>query len=253
MDAVLKAQDYSSEATPAGPRLVEPMCSRRYVGPRGKAVRQTAQPASPDPQTAPTSSERTRAAVTPWALAGTILSDFVSYQRDAWERSILFFDVLRQRADNMLAHELAGKPPLLDFDYQTVLDARSFRRPANYVLLRIARYADKCLEDCLDPTKPPVIIVDPRAGHGPSIGGFKGESEVGVALHEGHPVYFIAFFPEPCPGQTIDDVLHALRRFVEQVRILHAGKAPILYGNCQAGWAIALLGADCQGLAACRT
>ena len=29
---------------------------------------------------------------------------------------------------------------------------------------------------------------------------------------------------------------------------LHGGKAPILYGNCQAGWAIALLAADCQGL-----
>ena len=29
---------------------------------------------------------------------------------------------------------------------------------------------------------------------------------------------------------------------------VHADKAPILYGNCQAGWAISLLAADCQGL-----
>ena len=55
---------------------------------------------------------------------------------------------------------------------------------------------DACLEDCLDSAKPPVIIVDPRAGHGPGIGGFKRESEVGIALHQGHPVYFVIFYPK---------------------------------------------------------
>lgn len=179
---------------------------------------------------------------------GKILSDLIAYQRDVWERSILFLDTLRRRGDNMLAHERAGKPPLLDFDYELILDARRFERPANYALLRITRYADVCLEDCLDATKPPVIIVDPRAGHGPGIGGFKRESEVGLALHEGHPVYFVMFFPEPCLGQTLADVLHALRAFVKEVSRLHEGRAPILYGNCQAGWAITLLSADCQGL-----
>ena len=98
------------------------------------------------------------------------LNDLFAYQRDLWERTILFWDTLRQRADNMLAHERAGKPPLLDFDYEMMLDARRFERPTNYALLRITRYADKCLKDCLDPAKPPVIIVDPRAGHGPGIG-----------------------------------------------------------------------------------
>jgi hypothetical protein len=180
----------------------------------------------------------------PWALP----QDLFAYQRDFWERSILLWDTLRQRADNMLAHERAGKPPLLDFDYELILDARRFERPANYALVRITRYADKCLEDCLDPTKPPVIIVDPRAGHGPGIGGFKRDSEVGIALHEGHPVYFVIFFPEPYPGQTLADVLHALRRFVEDVSNRHESRPPILYGNCQAGWAITILAADCEGL-----
>ena len=45
------------------------------------------------------------------------------------------------------------------------------------------------------------MIVDPRAGHGPGIGGFKEDSEVGVALSAGHPVYFVIFFPDPCPGR----------------------------------------------------
>jgi hypothetical protein len=176
-------------------------------------------------------------------------ADVLAYQRDLWERAVLFLDALRRRGDNMLAHDRAGKPPVLDFDHELIADARRFKHPANYALLRITRFADDCLDDCLNPDKPPVIVVDPRAGHGPGIGGFKHDSEVGVALHEGHPVYFVMFFPEPCPGQTLADVLHALRRFVEDVAERHGGKPPILYGNCQAGWAVTLLAADCRGLA----
>ncbi|CAZ89706.1 putative alpha/beta-Hydrolase [Thiomonas arsenitoxydans] len=194
-----------------------------------------ATPAAPEPNPAPP------------AAAGFLPLD---YARDVVERSILFWDTLRQRADDLIAHERAGKPPLLDFDYETLLDARRFERPANYALLRITRIGeDRCEECCTDASKPPVMIVDPRAGHGPGIGGFKRDSEVGMAMREGHPVYFVVFFPEPCPDQTLADVLHALRRFVEVVAERHPGTRPVLYGNCQAGWAIALLSADCQGLA----
>lgn len=176
-------------------------------------------------------------------------SEFLAYQRDVWERSILFLDALRQRADDLLAHERAGKPPLLDFDYELILDARRFDKPVNYALLQITRIGEDCLDDCLDPEKPPVVIIDPRAGHGPGIGGFKRESEVGVALRAGHPVYFIVFYPEPCGGQTLEDVLHALRRFVADVKKRHPRTAPVLYGNCQAGWAVAILAAHCGGFA----
>lgn len=168
---------------------------------------------------------------------------------DVWQRGILFLDTLRERADNMLDHEQAGLPPLLDFEYETVLDARGFEPPANYALLRITAVGDACLEDCLDEAKPPVLILDPRAGHGPGIGGFKRDSEVGIAMHAGHPVYFVSFYPEPCPGQTLSDVLHALQRFVEYAGKQHGGKPPVLYGNCQAGWAAILLAAGCAGLA----
>ncbi|MFG1244577.1 DUF3141 domain-containing protein, partial [Xanthobacter sp. V3C-4] len=180
---------------------------------------------------------------------GTFARDFLSYGRDVAERWILFWDTLRQRADNMLAHERAGKPALLDFDYEVLLDARRLERPANYALLRVTRVGDECLEDCLDAAKPPVVILDPRAGHGPGIGGFKQDSEVGIALHQGHPVYFVTFYPEPAAGQTLADVLHVLRRFVEEVSWRHSGAAPVLYGNCQAGWAVTLLAANCAGLA----
>jgi Protein of unknown function (DUF3141) len=43
----------------------------------------------------------------------------------------------------------------------------------------------------VDPTRRPYVIIDPRAGHGPGIGGFKDDSQVGVALAAGHPVYFV--------------------------------------------------------------
>ena len=182
------------------------------------------------------------------ALPGKSPFDAWTYGLDVCQRSVLFWDVLRQRANNMLEHERAGLPPLLDFKCEAILDARRFEHPANYALLRITEVGEDCWDDCVDPNKPPVVVVDPRAGHGPGIGGFKHDSEVGMALHEGHPVYFVIFFPEPAPGQTLGDVHHALRRFVEEVVKRHEGKRPILYGNCQAGWAVTLLSADCEGL-----
>jgi hypothetical protein len=171
--------------------------------------------------------------------------DILNYQRGVFERSILFFDTLRKRANAMLEHERAGLPALLNFTSETVLDARQFDPPANYALLRITQAGNACWDDCVDPKKPPVIVIDPRAGHGPGIGGFKRDSEVGIALHVGHPVYFVIFFADPCPHQTLADVLAALRRFVEHVAQLHPGKPPILYGNCQAGWAATLVAAHC--------
>ncbi len=182
------------------------------------------------------------------SAATDMAQECVAYPRDFMERSILFFDTLRQRANNMLEHERAGLPPLLDFKYETLLDARRFKVPVNYALLRITEIGGDCSSDCVDMEKVPVIVFDPRAGHGPGIGGFKRDSEVGMAMREGHPVYFVMFFPEPEPGQTLADVLHALRRFVEEVARRHPGKPPVLYGNCQAGWAITLLSADCQGI-----
>lgn len=170
------------------------------------------------------------------------------YQRDVLERAILFCDALRLRANNMLEHERAGLPPLLDFKYETVLDARRFEHPTNYALLRITAADDVSSEGRGLRGRPPVVVVDPRAGHGPGIGGFKRESEVGMALRNGHPVYFVVFFPEPAPGQTLADVHHALRRFVAEVARRHPRTPPVLYGNCQAGWAVTLLSADCVGL-----
>ena len=88
------------------------------------------------------------------------------------------------------------------------------------------------------------MIIDPRAGHGPGIGGFKQDSQVGVALKAGHPVYFVIFFPEPVPGQTLADV--SRRRPNSSGSSASATRArgkPVVIGNCQGGWASMLVGA----------
>ena len=97
----------------------------------------------------------------------------------------------------------------------------------------------------VDPAKPPIIVVDPRAGHGPGIGGMKPDSEIGVALAAGHPCYFIGFSPKPMPGQTIEDVCRAEAVFVEEVAARHpeAEGKPIIIANCQAGWQIMMMAA----------
>jgi hypothetical protein len=37
-----------------------------------------------------------------------------------------------------LEHERQGSPPALRFDYETVMDGRSFKRPVNYDEVRVS-------------------------------------------------------------------------------------------------------------------
>ena len=61
----------------------------------------------------------------------------MEYLVDRTQRTILFWDVLRKRGNNYLAHLKAGQPPVLVFDYEMVVDGRTFDRPVNYSLVRI--------------------------------------------------------------------------------------------------------------------
>ena len=172
----------------------------------------------------------------PWE----IWTNWVQYSTDFAQRSIIFWDTMRERGNNFVEHERSGKPPLLHFDYEIVMDAREFKRPVNYALVRIIPPKGVTV----DPKRRPYIIIDPRAGHGPGIGGFKSDSEVGVALRAGHPVYFVVFFPEPEPGQVLTDVCDAEARFMQKVRELHPDSPkPVIEGNCQGGWAAMMLAA----------
>ena len=174
--------------------------------------------------------------VMPW----DIWTGGTRYATDFAQRTVLFWDTLRQRGNQFIERERAGLPPVLHYDYESVLEGSTLARPVNYELVRIV--PPKGVK--IDAKKRPYLIIDPRAGHGPGIGGFKDDSQVGVALREGHPVYFVLFRQEPEPGQTLLDVCEAERQFVRRVRELHPGAPkPALVGNCQGGWAAMMLAA----------
>ncbi len=166
---------------------------------------------------------------------------WTSYVTDSAQRSVLFWDIIRERGNNYIEHKKEGTPPLMAFKWEIISDGRTFERPVNYALIRIIPPEGVQIDD----TKRPFIIVDPRAGHGPGLGGFKKDSEVGVALQFGHPVYFVIFFPDPEPGQTILDVSAAEAKFLETVVKRHPkSPKPTIYGNCQGGWASMMIAAN---------
>ena len=163
------------------------------------------------------------------------------YLSDAWQRSVLFLDVMRQRAAQYEAHAAERAPNVLDYKAELVLDGRSLAKPVNYLLARIVPPEGVPI----DLRKRPFVVVDPRAGHGPGIGGFKADSEIGVVMQAGHPVYFVGFLPEPVPGQSILDIATAEAAFLEAVIARHpeAEGRPCVIGNCQAGWAVMIVAA----------
>src|SRR3954454_18320519 len=172
------------------------------------------------------------------AMSG-LVAKAVEYMVDAGQRSVLFFDVMRQRGDQYREHVAQTAPHVLQYAAELIIDGRKLEQPVNYALVRIV--PPKGVE--IDLERRPFIVVDPRAGHGPGIGGFKADSEIGVAMKAGHPCYFIGFLPEPMPGQTIERIAYAEAQFIEKVISRHpnADGKPCVIGNCQAGWAVMIL------------
>ncbi|MFW8567142.1 DUF3141 domain-containing protein [Orrella sp. 11846] len=170
-----------------------------------------------------------------------VLEAAIEYMTDAWQRGILYTDVMRQRGNQYQRHMSKQAPNVLSMRAELIMDGRTLDKPVNYMLTRIVPPKSKPI----DPFKRPFVVVDPRAGHGPGIAGFKPESEIGVAVDAGHPCYFIGFLPKPEPDQTVEDVVHAENVFMEKVIDLHPqseGK-PVVIGNCQAGWQIMMAAA----------
>ena len=170
-----------------------------------------------------------------------LLTPALGYLVDVAQRQVLFMDTMRERGNRYLEHCAKAAPHVLSYAAELILDGRTLPRPVNYALARII--PPKGIE--IDPIRRPFVIVDPRGGHGPGIGGFKADSEIGVALKAGHSCYFVGFLPDPMPGQTIEDIARAEAIFLEKVIALHpeAEGKPCVIGNCQAGWAVMMLAA----------
>src|ERR1700752_5530402 len=146
------------------------------------------------------------------AMSG-LVANAVEYMVDAGQRSVLFLDIMRQRGDQYRDHVAQTAPNVLSYSAELIIDGRKLAEPVNYALVRII--PPKGVE--IDMKRRPFVVVDPRAGHGPGIGGFKAESEIGVAMKAGHPCYFIGFLPDPLPGQTIEHIALAEAAFLERV------------------------------------
>jgi pimeloyl-ACP methyl ester carboxylesterase len=172
------------------------------------------------------------------AFSGPMASA-AEYLTDAMQRSALFLDVMHQRGNQYREHMAETVPHVLNYSVELIADGRNLERPVNYGLVRITPPEGTKI----DPKNRPFVVVDPRAGHGPGIGGFKADSEIGVAMKAGHPCYFVGFLPDPMPGQTIEDIARAEGVFLEKVIALHpdADGKPCVIGNCQAGWAVMIL------------
>lgn len=187
--------------------------------------------------------------------------NWLSYCIDTFQRSILLIDTIRKRGNTYLDHLEKGQPPALIYNYEVILKGADLERPVNYSLARILdrrkgektgekkfverRDTQPLKETISDEDLRPIVIVDPRAGHGPGIGGSKEDSEIGMALNQGHAVYFLIFTTYPEPDQTLGDVENAMTRFFEEVKSRHPrAPKPAIIGNCQGGWAAAIVGAD---------
>jgi pimeloyl-ACP methyl ester carboxylesterase len=171
----------------------------------------------------------------------SVFASAFEYLVDAGQRSVLFLDVMRRRGEQYRSHLAETVPHVLNYEIELIADGRNLKRPVNYGLVRIKPPAG--IE--IDVSRRPFVVIDPRAGHGPGIGGFKADSEIGVAMKAGHPCYFIGFLPEPMPGQSIEDIARAEGTFLKTVIALHpdADGKPCVIGNCQAGWAVMILAA----------
>src|SRR5690242_1714108 len=91
------------------------------------------------------------------------------YVADFWQRCLLYADVMRERGNQYQEHLAEVTPHVLSFEAELVMSGKKLERPVNYGLVRIT--PPKGVE--IDPRKRPFVVVDPRAGHGPGIGGFK--------------------------------------------------------------------------------
>src|SRR5215475_12245350 len=98
-----------------------------------------------------------------------LFASALEYLVDSGQRSILFMDVMRRRGEQYRDHMAEAVPHVLNYEIELIADGRSLKPAVNYGLVRIRPPSG--VE--IDPTRRPFIVIDPRAGHGPGIGGFK--------------------------------------------------------------------------------
>jgi len=154
------------------------------------------------------------------------------YWMDSIQRQILFLDTMQKRSQNSCKTD---EDNLLKFETELIIDGRDSSPAVNYKL-------EKIINKNEDLSKRPIIIFEPRAAQASGIAGIKEDGQIGQAVKNGNPTYYVSFFAKPEKDQTIESVCNACTDFVKKVKSIHnKSKKPLLIGNCQAGWQIAMM------------
>lgn len=186
------------------------------------------------------------------------------------QRTPIFLDTIFKSSMNHVLLKNQNQPAVLVFDYELVFSGQNLDPPVNYDLVRIidrrsdeghdARHLptkenrdyssyDELKNQIGNKSKRPLFVVDPRAGHGPGISGSKTNSQIGIALEIGMPVYLALFHPQTKPDQKVEDIERALQYYLMLISKDHPDQEkPCVVANCQAGWSIAMALADKPGI-----
>ena len=87
------------------------------------------------------------------------------YWLDAWQRSVLFLDVLRERGNIYQEQSAKEVPHVLTFKAELVRDGRTLERPVNYALVRIVPPAGTQARSCQGADHRGGSARRPRPGH----------------------------------------------------------------------------------------
>ena len=169
----------------------------------------------------------------PWTAA-------YEYAVDAWQRGVLYADVMRQRGNQYHQHMAKRAPNVLSMEYELVLDGREF--PARSTTACYASRRPRASKPTRSSapswwsTRAPATAQHRRLQAG------KRDRR---GLRAGHACYFATFLPQPMPTQTVEDVIQAEARFLEEIIARHpdAEGKPVVVANCQAGWQIMMTAA----------
>jgi hypothetical protein len=114
----------------------------------------------------------------------------------------------------------------------------------NYALLRIVPPGGMAI----DIHSQPYVIINPRGGHGFGTGGFNDDSQVGVALRAGHPVYLVMVFLRARGGPALAPCLQRRATVREaSARTASGASKPAIVGNCVGSWVAMILAAASLG------
>ena len=173
--------------------------------------------------------------------AASVGTAWYNYALDAAQRSILFWDTLRQRGNNFVERTSAGLPPVLHFDYEMVVDGRDARAAGQ---LRAGAHRAAGRRDGRSEAaslRHHRSARRPRPGHRRLQGRFAGRRRAARRA----PGLFRHLLPRPGAGT---DAARRLRgragssctRCASSIR---ESPKPAIIGNCQGGWAAMMLAA----------